>query len=115
MRRTRAEKRWGTISVRLPDDLEGELQEYAEAKHLDCTDAVRKLLAERLERWRTERAVQRLRDGDVTFSGAAEMADLSVWEFADRVRDRGQSPNTFHERDATWVSGEHVERDLADR
>lgn len=95
----------GTISVYLPDDLEAELEEYAEAKHLDRTGAVRKLLRDRLERWRTERAIQRLRDGDVTFSGAAEMADLNVWEFANEV----------HERDATWVSGEHVERDLADQ
>lgn len=95
----------GTISARLPDDLEAELEEYAEAENLDRPGAVRKLLRDGLESWRIERALRRLRDGEVSFSRAAETANVGVWEFAAIVR----------ERDATWVPGERVERDLADR
>lgn len=95
----------GTISARLPDDLEAELEEYVEQENLDRSTAVRKLLSEGLDNWRRDRALERLRDGQVTFARAAEIADVDVWAFADLVRDR----------DVTWVSADHVERDIADR
>lgn len=95
----------GVISVRLPDDLEAELEAYVEQENLDRSTAVRKLLGEGLADWRRDRALERLRDGRVTFARAAEIADVDVWAFADHLR----------ERDVTWVSGEHVERDLADQ
>ncbi|RQG99234.1 UPF0175 family protein [Natrarchaeobius oligotrophus] len=92
----------GTISTRVPDDLEAELEEYLEEERLDRSTAVRKLLAEGLEEWRRERALERLEAGEVTFSKAAELAGTSVWEFSRLAR----------ERDATWVSADHLERDL---
>ena len=45
-----------TISTRVPDDLEAELEAYLESERLDRSTAVRKLLSEGLEEWRTERA-----------------------------------------------------------
>lgn len=92
----------GTISTRVPEDLESELEEYLEEERLDRSTAVRKLLAEGLETWRRERALERLADGKITFTTAAEQADLSVWEFAQFAA----------ERDRAWVSSEHTERDL---
>lgn len=92
----------GTISARLPDDLEEELEAYLEAEKLDRSTAVRKLLAEGLEEWRRERALQKLDAGEVTFVRAAELADMSVWDFAQLAE----------ERDVTWVGGEHLEGDL---
>lgn len=97
-------KRMGTISTRVPDDLEEELEEYLDEERLDRSTAVRKLLAEGLEEWRRERALERLADGDVSFSRAAEQAGMSVWELAQFVA----------EHDRSWVSSEHVERDLED-
>ena len=90
----------GTVSVRLPEQLEAELEAYAEEEHLDRGAAVRKLLAAGLEEWRRERALQELRDGAVTFSRAAELADMTVWDFAQLVR----------ERDVTWIG--EVDADL---
>lgn len=81
----------GTVSVRLPDDLEAELEAYIEAEDLDRDSAVRKLLAEGLDSWRRERALEQLQAGEVTFSRAAELANLNVWAFANLVRDRGVS------------------------
>lgn len=92
----------GTISARLPEDIEAELEQYLEEEQLDRSTAVRKLLAEGLETWRKERALEKLDRGEVTFMRAAEMAGLSVWDFAKLAK----------ERDVTWVGGEQLAEDL---
>lgn len=94
----------GTISTRVPDDLEAELEDYLEEERLDRSTAVRKLLGEGLAEWRREQALERLAAGEVTFSRAAEIAGLSDWEFAALVE----------EREITWVSSDHLEADLDD-
>ncbi|TKX66961.1 UPF0175 family protein [Halorubrum sp. GN11GM_10-3_MGM] len=93
-----------TISTRVPDDLEAELETYLEAERLDRSTAVRKLLSEGLETWRRERALERFADGEITLTTAAELADVSVWEFARVVEDA----------DDAWVSSDHLEADLDD-
>lgn len=92
----------GTISARVPDDLEEELETYLDAEGFDRSTAVRKLLAEGLETWRKERALEQLEAGEVSFARAAEIADLSVWDFARLAADR----------DVTWVGGDHLADDL---
>ncbi|PHQ42091.1 hypothetical protein Z052_11565 [Halorubrum sp. C191] len=93
-----------TISTRVPEDLEAELEEYLESERLDRSTAVRKLLSEGLEAWRTERALERFADGEVSLTKGGELADLSVWEFARLVE----------ESDRPWVSDDHLEADLDD-
>ncbi|WP_129113456.1 UPF0175 family protein [Halegenticoccus tardaugens] len=92
----------GTISARVPDELEAELEAYLEGEKLDRSTAVRKLLSEGLEDWRRERALERLAAGRVTFARAAELAGMSAWDFAQLAK----------ERDVTWVSGTHLDEDL---
>ena len=92
----------GTISARVPDDLETELESYLEDEKLDRSTAVRKLLAEGLEDWRRQQALQQLSDGTVTVSRAAEIAGMSVWEFAQLAADH----------DITWVDADHLDADL---
>lgn len=92
----------GTISARVPDDLEEQLEAYLEAEQLDRSTAVRKLLSEGLEDWRREQALAKLESGEVTFARAAELAGMSVWDFAVLAG----------ERDVTWVGGEHLAADL---
>ncbi|MFB6228186.1 MAG: UPF0175 family protein [Halobacteriales archaeon] len=92
----------GTISARVPDELEAELDEYLDEENLDRSTAVRKLLSEGLEDWRRERALDQLAAGTITFSKAAELAGMSVWDFAQLVRDR----------DITWVDDDHLDADL---
>lgn len=91
-----------TVSARIPDDLEEELEEFMEEERMDRSVAIRKLLAERLEEWRRERALDLLERGEVTFSRAAELAGMDPWEFSDLVR----------ERKPAWVSDRYAERDL---
>jgi predicted HTH domain antitoxin len=92
----------GTISARLPEDIEADLERYLEEEQLDRSTAVRKLLAEGLDEWRRERAIEKLDAGEITFARAAEMAGLSVWDFA----------RLTEERDVTWVGADHLSEDL---
>jgi len=91
-----------TISTRVPEDLEAELEEYLKSERLDRSTAVRKLLSEGLDEWRRERALDRFTDGEVSLTKAADLAGVSVWEFADLVE----------EADDAWVSADHLEADL---
>jgi len=91
-----------TISTRVPDDLEAELEAYLESERLDRSTAVRKLLSEGLDEWRTERALERFADGEVSLAKAADLAGVSVWEFADLVEDANDA----------WVSADHLEADI---
>ncbi|MFB6309127.1 MAG: UPF0175 family protein [Haloarculaceae archaeon] len=92
----------GTISARVPDDLEDELDRYVEEENLDRSTAVRKLLTEGLADWRQRRALDRLEAGEITLSRAAEIAGLSVWDVATLAR----------ERDVTWIDRDGLEADL---
>lgn len=92
----------GTISARVPDELEAEFEAYLDEEGLDRSTGVRKLLTEGLGEWRQEQAIEKLRDGSITFSRAADLADMSVWEFAQLVE----------QRDVTWVSERHLDEDL---
>lgn len=94
----------GTLSARIPDDLEEELEEYITDENLDRSTAVRKFLTEGLEDWKKEKALEKLEAGETTLSGAAEIAEMNVWEFAVLAKDRN----------VTWVSGDHLESDLED-
>ena len=94
----------GTLSVRIPDDLEEELEEYIADENLDRSTAVRKLLTESLDDWRREKALEMLEAGKTTLPGAAAIAEMNVWDFAALAKDRN----------VTWVSDDHLESDLED-
>jgi predicted HTH domain antitoxin len=91
-----------TVSVRIADEIADELEEYLEDETLDRETAVRKLLSEGLEEWRREQALEQLASGHISFSRAAEMAGMSLWEFAQLATDH----------DSTWVAENHLDADL---
>jgi predicted HTH domain antitoxin len=92
----------GTISARVPDELEADLERYLTEENLDRSTAVRKLLSEGLDAWRREQALDKLEAGTVSFTRAAELAGMSVWDFAQLAKDR----------DVTWVGSDHLAEDL---
>ena len=75
-----------TISARIPGDLEKELERFIDAEEVDRSIAVRKLLSSGLQQWREERALQMLGEGKATFSKAAKLSGMGVWDFAERVK-----------------------------
>jgi len=76
------------LAVRIPEEIEKEIQEVVEREKLDKATVVRTLLEMGIGEWRKQTALDLLRDGKVTFAKAAEMAKLSLWEFADLVKQR---------------------------
>ena len=47
---------------------------------------VRELLEQGIAEWRKQYALNALSEGKVTFAKAAQMGKLSLWEFADLVK-----------------------------
>jgi len=76
------------LAVRIPEEIEKEILEVAEREKLDKATVVRTLLQLGIVEWRKQTALELLRDGKVTFTKAAKMAKLSLWEFADLVKQR---------------------------
>jgi len=76
------------LAVRIPKEIEKEILEVAEREKLDKATVVRTLLEMGIDEWRKQTALNLLREGKVTFAKAAEMAKLSLWEFADLVKQR---------------------------
>lgn len=76
------------LAVRIPEDIEKEILEVVERAKLDKATVVRNLLELGIAEWRKQTALELLRDGKATFAKAAEMARLSLWEFADLVKQR---------------------------
>jgi len=76
------------LAVRIPEEIEKEILEVVKREKLDKATAVRTLLEMGIVEWRKQTALELLRDGKVTFAKASEMAKLSLWEFADLVKQR---------------------------
>jgi len=76
------------LAVRVPEEIEKEILQMVEREKLDKATAVRTLLEMGIVEWRKQTALELLRNGKVTFAKAAEMAKLSLWEFADLVKQR---------------------------
>lgn len=92
------------LAVRVPEEVEKEILEVAKRLKLDKATVVRRLLEMGISEWRKQTALDLLRNGKITFAKAAEIAKLSLWEFADLVKQHG----------VEWVGymPEEVEKEL---
>ncbi|MFB6158066.1 MAG: UPF0175 family protein [Candidatus Nanohalobium sp.] len=91
-----------SVSARIPESLEEELDRFIDEEKLDRSTAVRKLLSEGIEEWKKEKALDMLESGEVSFSRAAEIADMDLWKFSDLVKDKK----------ITWVKDDRARDDL---
>jgi predicted HTH domain antitoxin len=92
-----------TISSRIPKEMARDLEMFMREESLEKSASIRKLLAEGLKRWKEGRALKLLREGRVSYVKAAEIAGMSVWEFADLVR----------KEDVVWIKSEKmIEEDI---
>lgn len=92
-----------TLSVRIPEQMEQELRQFVKDERLEQpSEAARKLLNIGLETWRQEKALKLLTEGKVTFTKAAKIAALSLWDFATLVK----------ERKTIWVKDQVIQEDL---
>ncbi|MEW5985469.1 MAG: UPF0175 family protein [Chloroflexota bacterium] len=76
------------LNVRVSNDLVTALEDIARQEHLDRGAVVRRLLIDGVHRWQLERAIVLYREDRLTKERAAEMADVSLYEFIELVRER---------------------------
>lgn len=74
------------LAVRVPVELEEEILEIIKKEKLDKATVVRNLLKTGITEWRKQTALELLGKGKATFAEAAGIAKLSLWEFADLVK-----------------------------
>ncbi|MCW4009244.1 MAG: UPF0175 family protein [Candidatus Bathyarchaeota archaeon] len=74
------------LAVRVPAELEKEILEIIKKEKLDKATVVRNLLETGITEWRKQTALELLQTGKVTFAKAADIAKLSLWEFADLAK-----------------------------
>jgi predicted HTH domain antitoxin len=77
-----------TISARIPEADQAELDAVAELLSEDRSTTIRKALREGLETLRTRHAVERYQSGDVAVNQAARLAGLSVAEWLEVAHER---------------------------
>jgi predicted HTH domain antitoxin len=78
-----------SVSARVPEDVFKELENFMKEESLEKSASIRKLLSEGLQHWKEQRALIALEEGKMSFLKAAQIAGLSVWDFADLVREKG--------------------------
>ncbi len=74
------------LAVRVPSELDKEISEIIKKEKLDKATVVRNLLERGITEWRKQTALDLLTKGKVTFAQAADIAKLSLWEFADLLK-----------------------------
>jgi predicted HTH domain antitoxin len=77
-----------SISARIPDEDEEELDEVAELLGEDKSSTIRKALREGLEDIRVRAAVEQYQSGDVSANEAARIAGVSIAEWLEIARER---------------------------
>lgn len=76
------------LGARVPEEIEQHLSEFMRLEGVDKSTAVRKILERGISEWRRERALKLLGEGKITFARAAKLADISLWELVELVRER---------------------------
>jgi len=94
------------LAVRVPAELEKEIIEIVKQEKLDKATVVRNLLEVGINEWRKQTALDFLQKGKVTFAKAAEIANLSLWEFSDLIKQRNIEWVRFAPEDVEKEFGE---------
>lgn len=77
------------VTTRIPEDDEEWLSELEDEMSADRAEVLRRLIRKGLAEWRTERAIEQLRDHHITLRKAAELAGVSYVEMLSLATDAG--------------------------
>ncbi len=69
-----------TITTRVPDDIEKNIEKISRIEHLDKSTVVRRLLSKAVREWLIENALEQYRDGKITIGKAANMVGIPIRE-----------------------------------
>jgi predicted HTH domain antitoxin len=78
-----------TVTTRIPEDDEEALAELEAELSADRSEVLRRLIRQGLSDWRTERALDQLREHSITLRKAAELADVSYVEMLTLAAEEG--------------------------
>lgn len=78
-----------TVTTRIPEDDEEALAELEEELSADRSEVLRRLIRQGLDDWRTERALDQLRDHSITIREAADFAGVSYVEMVSLAAEEG--------------------------
>ena len=78
-----------TVTTRIPEADEQVLSALEEELSANRSEVLRRLIRDGLAEWRTEKALEQLRDHDVTLRRAAEIADVSYVEMLSLAGEAG--------------------------
>lgn len=76
------------ISTRVPEELDEELEWYAEKEKVGKTIALRRILDKGLREIRLEYALDLYQNGKITLMKASEIAAIPLWEILEIVRGK---------------------------
>lgn len=78
-----------TVTTRIPEDDEEALAELEAELTADRSEVLRRLIREGLADWKRERAIERLRNQEITLRRAAELADVTYLEMVSLAAEEG--------------------------
>ena len=76
------------VSTRVPANMAKDLKEIEKEEKTDRATLVRKLLAKAISEWKLEKALTLYYDGKITLWKAAKIAELSLWEMMETIKER---------------------------
>lgn len=77
-----------TITTRVEEEIEKEIDLIAKEEASDRSTAIRKLLQKSIKEWLIEKYLRDYEDGKITLWQAAKKSKLSLWEMIDEVKKR---------------------------
>ncbi len=86
------------VTTRVPEELYEDIERVQEQEKTDTSTTVKRLLEEGVKNWKISDAVERYQNGEVSVGKAAELAEVSLWEFTEVLEQRGVELN-YSEKD----------------
>lgn len=76
------------IAARFPQSSVEKLEEIAKEEQIDKSTVIARALQQYIKNWNLERALTLYREGKITLWKAARIADMSLWEMMDIIKQR---------------------------
>lgn len=76
------------VSARLPKEKARLVEEIAKEEKVDKSTILEKAVEHYAREWKLKKALERYRDGQITLSRAAEIAEISIWEIIDLLAQK---------------------------
>ncbi|MCW4007363.1 MAG: UPF0175 family protein [Candidatus Bathyarchaeota archaeon] len=76
------------VSARLPKEKARLVEEIAKEEKVDKSTILEKAVEHYAREWKLKKALEMYRDGQITLSRAAEIAEISIWEIIDLLAQK---------------------------